>query len=74
MGDLAEVTANLVTDSPEPTWDIKPFAQTYDSAVEDQGDWRTNAIILIVQGALTVDGLRAGYAIIYYAAVGSTLY
>lgn len=67
--DLVDITANLVTDSREPTWNIKSLSQTYDSAVGDQGDWKVNALVVCVQGALTIDGLRAGYAIIYYLAV-----
>lgn len=68
--DLVQMASDLVTDNPNPTWTSRFLSQTYDSAAGNQGDWRVNASLVCVQGALTIDGLRAGYAILYYTAVG----
>lgn len=68
--DFIQMATDLVTDNPNPTWTSRFLSQTYDSAAGNQGDWRVNASVVCVQGALTIDGLRAGYAILYYTAVG----
>ncbi|KAF9445248.1 hypothetical protein P691DRAFT_777713 [Macrolepiota fuliginosa MF-IS2] len=64
--EVAEIATKLISDKREPTWGFAPVNQTYDSAVGDQGDWRCNAMLLYVVGALTNDGLRASYSVIYY--------
>lgn len=53
-------------DSQEPEWYNTYFHRMYDSPVGDQGDWRLDTQMTIVKGALTFDGLRAGFAMIYF--------
>jgi hypothetical protein len=71
--DLVEIASKLISDSVEPKWDSVNMTRTYDSAVGDQGDWRVNAVLLSVTGALTFDGLRAGFTIIQFIAVRAEL-
>ncbi|KAF9448407.1 hypothetical protein P691DRAFT_800849 [Macrolepiota fuliginosa MF-IS2] len=67
--DLVETTTKLVSDSKDPLWGFVQMTQTYDSGVGDGGGWRLNAFILYVDGALTIDGLRAGFSMMYFMGV-----
>jgi hypothetical protein len=70
---LVNKFTEFVNDNQEPTWGAVFLDQTYDSAVRDQGDWRCNATLLYIVGALTNDGLRAGVCMIYYVTVSHLL-